>query len=91
MKFFIINDFDRPHEKLVMAEYGDCLRYIHAENKECAPLYKPKDATPIEEFGFDVFVSDNVVKFKKARESTATYRDGRPRRWQGSLEFEITL
>ena len=91
MNFFIINDFDRPYEKLVTLEEDGMLEYIHPENKNCAPMKSCKESTNIKDFGFDVFVVDGVARFVQTRESTAAYRDGRARSWQGAKEFEIDL
>jgi len=91
MNFFIINDFDKPYEKLVMVKDGDLLRYIHPENKSCSPVNICKESTDLKEFGFDIFVVDGIARFVQSRPSTATYRDGKPRSWQGAKEFEIIL
>jgi hypothetical protein len=43
---------------------------------------KPAEPTPIEDFGFDVVVGKKEATFVPARESTAVYEDGKPRKWQ---------
>lgn len=87
-KYFILNDIDRPYPRLVAQKIGDRLYYM---NKELFPLYKQgfegKEATPVEYFGFKITEVGNRVHFTKTQPSLATYRDKRPREWQGPTEF----
>ena len=42
----------------------------------------PERPTAIEAFGFTVTERDGFASFTQVRDSTATYPDGKPRRWQ---------
>ncbi|MDR2674942.1 MAG: hypothetical protein LBC18_08775 [Opitutaceae bacterium] len=90
-RFYIVNEFDRPDKQFICERAGDLLYYF----SEYLRLRFPKGftlerATPVEEFGFDITaVGKGLFKFEKVRSSTATYRDGKPRQWQGDESFTL--
>jgi hypothetical protein len=88
-EYYIVNNIDRPYEKLVAVRKGDLLYYINRELKDDYPGMGMNTATKMEAFGFDIISSfdGNAVSFKKVRPSTATYGDGEPRDWQGRSQF----
>lgn len=89
--FFILNDVERPYKRLVTQKIGDNYYYI---DKKLRKLYKdlnPKRPTPLELFGFEIKVKNGKAYFKKIGPSYATYDDGRPRPWQGELEFTLPI
>ena len=87
MKFYIVNNADRPCPELVAYETKDGnLNYL--DSTKSAYNGMPKDrATPIEDFGITVTIGDQSIHFNKERKSRAAYYDGTPRNWQGECEF----
>lgn len=87
---YILNDIDKPHEDLVCAvDENARLRYLH-ERFADEPTHKPTDeATPLSEFGFQINALSKRYVCRQLTPSRATYRDGRPRYWQGAPEFEL--
>jgi len=92
--FRIVNDFDRPCEKLIARLRPDGkLDYVHPEicrNKH----YKGMDASesvPVEDFGVTLCVRGDVLEGALERDSVVKYKDGRVRRWQGDGAFWFPL
>jgi hypothetical protein len=87
MKFYIVNDLDKPHPPLVAYETLEGnLNYLDRSKKQYDGMEKDR-ATSIEDFGFEVRFLDNVVIFQQCGKSIAAYADGRPREWQGGRMF----
>jgi hypothetical protein len=90
MKYYIVNSFDRPYERLVAAEHEGKLYYLQ---RQVEPSLKRHDgmsmseATPIEDFGFKVTEEEEGVRFEQVRESSAKYHDMSVRPWQGVASF----
>lgn len=91
-RFFIVNEVDRPCERLIAEKRGEFLFYIHPDMQEDwhdCPM-ETKDATPLESFGV-VAQADGKhffgVLFPKR--AAATYFNGEPRKWQGSAIFRF--
>ena len=86
IRFVIINTCDAPIRKHI-AEWVDGVGYCYMSRSSLPYLkkfdgMKPAEPTPIEYFGFDVFVGEKEATFVPARESAAVYEDGKPRKWQ---------
>ena len=94
MKYVIISDADAPQRNMVCQMVPD-IGYCYLDRTGVKPRYdgmQGEEATPVEAFGLlPVENDDGTVSFYKTNKPvTAKYRDGRPRRWQGteqSFEF----
>jgi hypothetical protein len=90
-RFYIVNDCDRPEPRLIAEKIDGKLWYLNNEIRERFPAMPMERATPLEDFGFDLWIENGRLFGKPARESTAKYSDGKPRRWQGEVIFIINL
>ena len=91
-QYFIVNYIDRPYERHIAVKKGDWLCYIHPDLRGYVRLYfNEKEATRIEDFGFEVEENIIDVTFNKTRSGKATYSNGEPRLWQGEYIFTLPL
>lgn len=94
-EFYIVNDIDKPCPRLVaqVIDLKNNMEYLHPElnhwDKGDQPFPLSKFSTNLKDFGLDIVVSGTTAVFKQIRESVATYKDGRPRQWQGDTEFTL--
>jgi hypothetical protein len=92
-RFAIINTCDAPCRRHV-CQWIDGLGYCYMA-RELEPHLKrydgmkPSMPTPIEAFGFSVESSHREARFIRVGPSTATYEDGKPRKWQDAAFDEI--
>lgn len=87
MKFYIVNQIDKPHPPLVAYETASgSLNYLDRTKSEYDGMSKDR-ATPLEDFGFDIQFGYTEIFFAKERPSVARYDDGTIREWQGDLFF----
>jgi len=95
MEFYIINHTDVPAQTHVVqvvnqkkeVEYLDSkLRNWH---KGQPPMRLNEHSTRVELFGFKIEHVGKNVLFTKINKSTALYKDGVPRRWQGVEKFTL--
>jgi hypothetical protein len=89
-KYVIINDCDAPQPSMVCS-WVPGIGYCYLDRRGSKPDHdgmQGAEATPIEAFGFAWAEDpDEWVRFYlDERPSTATYRDGQPRRWQSPLK-----
>lgn len=93
-KYVIINDCDAPQPRMV-CQWIPGVGYCYMDRRDHKSDFdgmSGAEATPVESFGF-VWVedTDGYVRFYLADNPphpvTATYRDGKPRRWQDRQEF----
>ena len=92
--FFIVNDFDRPDEERIAQRRADGkFYYIHPTLREVKRYWgmTPANPTPLESFGISIALIDGKFRGCHDTESTATYRDGRHRRWQGEHLFSFSF
>ena len=93
-QLFIVNDFDRPQAKHIARQgrHGKFF-YVHPLLRNVKQFHgmTPTDPTPVSDFGISLEIRDGAIYGKLDRESVATYRDGKPRKWQCESEFKITL
>ena len=85
-RYVIINETDAPEPAMVCQWVPGC-GYCYLDRKPPKPAYdgmQGDEATPLEAFGFVCRDGpDGTVRFFLSGEvATATYRDGKPRRWQ---------
>jgi hypothetical protein len=92
-RFYIVNDCDRPHESMIAELCGDGkLWYLDAEKRNRYPGMSAAEATLVQDFGLRLDVRGDVLRGEvTGTPSTACYRDGKARRWQGSDTFEIEI
>ncbi len=94
-KLFIVNQFDRPCERLIAEQVGDELFYINPELREEWQHWPMRmdEATPLEAFGLTIHIENGVLEgvLHPHLPRTATYPDGKPRSWQGSSNFSFKL
>jgi hypothetical protein len=91
LPLFIVNDFDRPdHKHLTIRKEDGLLYYIHPELEKWKGM-SVTTATPLEAFGITCHYEHDVLHGVLDGGPTATYRDGRPRRWQGQPRFSFTM
>lgn len=90
MKYVIVNTCDEP----TWYHVAECIRgkyYYMARSLDGKTHLKrfdgmtPARPTRMEDFGFSVVESEYEVRFRLISQSIATYEDGLPRKWQGSL------
>jgi len=93
MEFYIVNEIDRPYERLVTALIpGKGLRYIHPDLADFPFLaYHEDTATSLRAFGFEWIKKGDVYTFHKVRPEVAKYRNGDPRHWQGRPTFSLLV
>jgi len=92
--FFIVNDFDRPDEERIAQQRADGkFYYIHPTLRKVKRYWgmTPENPTPLESFGISIALIGGEFRGCHNNESTATYRDGRPRRWQGEGLFSFSF
>jgi hypothetical protein len=94
----ILNDFDCPEPRMIaLIRESDGVRewtYLsaskrHADSKwlNWNPVQLAAEVTPIERFGVEPVITliggKHEISVERVGDSTATYRDGVARRWQG--------
>ena len=104
--YVIVNDIDRPCEKLIakviQVKLDDKNKKIYASryiNARVSKEYKNKiltcTPTKVESFGQKVEIFTDIQKYRVTedhlQEKIATYADGKLREWQGSNERELNL
>lgn len=90
-RFFIVNDWDRPEERLIVECRGERYYYIHPDyEKSFKHGMTSNEATAVEDFGVSIEIDTNgVIHGEVVKKSVARYPDGISRRWQGSSEFSF--
>ena len=91
-KLYIVNDIDRPHERLIAEEREGLLYYIHPDLRDewASQPMSMADATPLSDFGLRTeSLPGYLVGILFPKRATATYPDGRLRKWQGSNIFRF--
>ncbi|SHK23707.1 hypothetical protein SAMN02745194_04515 [Roseomonas rosea] len=93
-RYVIINDCDAPEPRMV-CQWVPGVGYCYLDRRGIKPTYDGMTgthATPVEAFGF-VWTDnpDGTVSFYRSeRPVTATYQDGKLRRWQDRADgFEF--
>lgn len=92
-QYVIINDIDAPEPRMV-CQWVPGIGYCYLDRRDNKPDHdgmRSTEATPIEAFGFVwAHNADGTVSFYLSdKPVTATYRDGKARRWQSrSTGFE---
>lgn len=91
-QFFIVNEFDKPSEQNIAQISNGLLFYVEPRlNKLRMDGMLTTESTPLEDFGLELSLENGWLQGIAIRQSEATYRDGKPRRWQGSSNFRILL
>lgn len=83
-RFAIMNDTDAPSKNHI-AEWVEGVGYCYMGERQRLRRFdgmNPKTPTPIERFGFTVYVGKQDVLFEGGGEITATYEDGKFRPWK---------
>jgi len=89
LPLFIVNDFDRPSPKHITIRKEDgLLYYVHPELEKWKGM-SVTTAVPLEIFGIECHEELGILHGVQARPSNATYRDTRPREWQGPERFSF--
>lgn len=95
MELYIIDDWDRPHEITIArkSKKNGKFYYIHHSLRNVKQHHgmTPDRPTKLEAFGIDWTISNGILTGNLVNTSTATYRDGRPRKWQGLESFTFSL
>jgi hypothetical protein len=91
-----VNTTDRPSEEHLAERRADGkFYYVHPKLRDVKMHWgmKPINPTPVESFGMMVDVKAGILVGARdeTAEVTATYSDGRPRRWQGSRMFAFRI
>lgn len=92
MKLFIVNDADKPCERLIAEEREGALYYIHPDmQKEWSNrAMSIHEAAPLEHFGIKTSLVDGwIVGILFPKRASAHYPDGKPRNWQGNRVFRF--
>ena len=92
-RFYIINEVDRPYARHVCELVNEGLCYMSRSTNPSMASYdgmsvRP-DSTPVEDFGFTIEDHGDQIAFTKTSDSKATYKDGKPRDWQGERYFTL--
>lgn len=93
-ELFIVNEIDRPDERHVVQRIGpNQYKYIHPDLENWRMMERDDGATSLADFGIEwVFFERNGVTHISCWVRTfskATYKDGKPRHWQGSERFYL--
>jgi len=92
-KFFIVNQYDRPCERLIAQLRDGKLHYIGhglADDK----IYRgmsADSAVPVEDFGIRISVENGTLHGIQTGDSLAVYSNGKSRKWQGASSFSMPL
>ena len=87
----VINDVEQPCAKLIAVVkeiVGSSVTAVYLrDGKELKPYRngfhgRTETVTPISRFGVKVLIDDGLYWCEVVGDSTATYEDGKPRRWQ---------
>ena len=90
-KYYIVNDFDCPEERLIAEKRGDSLFYIDAGLINHGPMSMGR-ATLVTDFGITLHEEDGYLIGERVAEiGVAKYANGDTRRWQGSDTFKVDL
>lgn len=89
--YYIVNEFDRPYKRLVTIKIGDLYYYSDPILRKEYGGLSADHPTSLKEFGFEALELEYQVNFKRIRDSTAKYKDGTLRPWQGEDEFSLLL
>lgn len=91
LPLFVVNTFDRPDQRHITIRKADgLLYYLHPELEQWKGM-SVTTATPLEDFGVACHVELGILHGIAGGESTATYTDGRPRKWQGAERFSFVM
>ena len=93
-KYAIVNDVDQPYRRLVTEIIDGKHFYMTREEEPQLKQYDgmtPERPAFLEDFGFVIkeVEGTNRIRFTKVNPSIVTYKDGKPRQWQGTNEFEL--
>ena len=88
MKYYIVNNCDRPCMRHVTVKRGDKFYYLHHELQNHGAM-TPQHPTSLMEFGFEVEELPGGLLFKKTGHSVAVYYGGGRRHWQGETRFVL--
>lgn len=89
--FYIVNDYDCPCKRLLCIMVGVKLKYIDPGYQSYDAM-DTDEATPLKDFGFQIVsITDSLYQCRRTSDGIATYRDGKPRQWQGEEAFDIDL
>ena len=91
-EFYILNDHDRPSaEMIVYKKRNGRYRYAHPKLRNIKDYANmtATNPTPVSYFGICIEIQGDTVTGMLTGGSIATYRDGRPRRWQGYGSFSF--
>lgn len=95
MTYVIVNECDRPCERLVAQIVDDRAFYMMRALDEKMKQYDGMDirsATDVADFGFEIIEDASAVRFRKVDASKATYKnDGNIREWQGADYFMLPM
>ncbi len=89
-KYYIVNEIDKPCERLVMQRVDGGLYYLDPRTRAANDanfIDCLETATPLEDFGFQIIESNGLVRFEKINDSVAKYSNGTIRQWQGEIRF----
>ncbi len=95
-RFFIVNQFDRPCARCIAEKRSNGLfYYIHPELRDIKAHHgmNPTAPTSLHALGLRVEIKGHrfIAHLDPSLTATATYEDGRPRKWQGDSQFSFTL
>jgi hypothetical protein len=85
-KYAIFDDWDSPTRgcvtELIEGKYFYMIKTGRGKQKGLDPKGSGCGPTDIKLFGFATNETTHSVRFERVYESSATYSDGKPRRWQ---------
>lgn len=91
-QLYILDDHDQPCAKLLVHRMSDgTFRYCHPQMRNVKQYHgmTPTSPTPIQDFGVYIKYEKGTIYGELQQPSIATYRDGKPRRWQGEQSFQF--
>ena len=89
-QLFIVNDYDRPEAKTIAEKRSNGQSYyIHPGLRGDKKYHgmTPSNPTPLEDFGIRWTIENGEIYGEQSDPSVATYKDGKPRKWQGETTF----
>jgi len=92
---FILNDFEVAASICIArkSKRNGLFYYISETRRDHKRFYgmSPTYPTPLIDFGVSMHVENGVMIFTRDRVSIAKYRDGTPRKWEGTTNFTIEI
>lgn len=91
----IVNEASKPETRniaivLNKTDAGICYQHLDERFKNQTPRTTKGSVIPVSVFGIELYVTNGFYWTKKVSDSTASYKDGKPRKWQEKYSMPIS-